>query len=76
MRVKLFWRNQPGRPTSGPMGFGQLTWGNAQEIETEINTWLQQNPGIKVVDIKQSSSGGSFAESLWLISVWYEVSQA
>jgi hypothetical protein len=25
-----------------------------------------------VVDIKQSASGGSFADSLWLISVWYE----
>ena len=33
---------------------------------------MQQNPNIKIVDIKQSASGGSFAASLWFISVWYE----
>ena len=75
MRVKLFWKNSPGRPNTG-LGFGRMTWGNAQEIESEINSWLQQNPGIKVVDIKQSASGGSFADSMWLISVWYEESKA
>ena len=52
--------------------FKGLSFKNAQDLESEINAWLQQNPSIKVVDIKQAASGGSFAESLWLISVWYE----
>jgi len=70
MHVKLFWKNQPGRPSAGL--FKGLSFKNAQDLESEINAWLQQNPSIKVVDIKQAASGGSFAESLWLISVWYE----
>jgi hypothetical protein len=45
---------------------------NAQDFQAEINAWLEQHPGITVVGIKQSASGGSFADSLWLISVWYE----
>ena len=50
----------------------ELSLKKSQELETEINTWLSQNPKIKVVDIKQSASGGSYNPSLWLISVWYE----
>ena len=30
-----------------------------QDLETEMNAWLQQNPNIKIVEIKQSASGGS-----------------
>lgn len=45
---------------------------NVQRLEDELNTWLSQNPNIKIVDIKQSGSGGSMSQSLWLISVWYE----
>ena len=62
MKVKLFWKN-------GPMGRGEK---NARELEEEINAWLSENPRIKIVDIKQSSSGGSLAGSLWFVSVWYE----
>jgi hypothetical protein len=69
MRVKLFWKNQPGSPFGL---FKGLSFKNAQDLENEINDWLQQNPKIKVSDIKQSASGGSFAASLWLVSVWYE----
>ena len=58
MHVKLFWKN--------------LSGGNPQEFEAEINAWLQQHPGIRVVDIKQSASAGTFTGSLWLLSVWYE----
>ena len=50
----------------------ELSLKKSQELETEINNWLSQNPKIKVVDIKQSASGGSYNPSLWLISVWYE----
>jgi hypothetical protein len=33
---------------------------------------LDGHPAIKIVDVKQSASGGSFGASLWFISVWYE----
>ena len=46
--------------------------GNARDLEAEINAWLRGNSQIRIVDIRQSASGGSFAESLWMISVWYE----
>jgi hypothetical protein len=71
MRVKLFWKNEPMKPGSGLFGSG-LSAKNARDLEDEINGWLQQNPNIKIADIRQSASGGSFAGSLWLISVWYE----
>ncbi len=70
MRVKLFWQNEPMKPGAF-LGF-KPTGKNAQGFEAEINAWLQNNQRIKIVDIKQSASGGSFAGSLWLISVWYE----
>jgi len=31
-----------------------------------------ENPRIKVVEIKQSSSGGSFGSPLWFVSLWSE----
>ncbi len=71
MRVKLFWKNEPMRPAIGRFS-AKLSGKNAQDFENEIDAWLQQNPGIKVIDIKQSASGGSMTGSLWLISVWYE----
>lgn len=43
-----------------------------QILEDEINNWLGTNPGIKVVDIKQSCCGGSFNPSLTVVSIWYE----
>jgi hypothetical protein len=45
---------------------------DAQSFEDEINTWLAANPGIKVLDIKQSSNGGSFDTTKVVISIWYE----
>lgn len=41
-------------------------------LEAEINTWLAQHPGIKIVDIRQSSNGGSWNDTKFFISVWYE----
>jgi hypothetical protein len=70
MRVKLFWKNEPMKPGAF-LGFS-LTAKNAQDFEAELNAWLRDNPRIKIVDIRQSASGGSLAGSLWLISVWYE----
>jgi hypothetical protein len=71
MLVKLFWKNEAMKP-AGFFGSGP-TGKNAQVFEAEINAWLGDNPRIRIVDIRQSASGGSFAGSLWLISVWYEV---
>jgi hypothetical protein len=70
MRVKLFWKNEPMKP-SAFLGLNPRAK-NAQDFEADINAWLQKNEKVKIVDIKQSASGGSFAGSLWLISVWYE----
>jgi hypothetical protein len=74
MRVKLFWKNEPGKPAAGTIK-QRLSFGRARELENEINDWLQENPGIKITTIKQSASGGSLAGSLWLVSVWFEESQ-
>jgi hypothetical protein len=46
---------------------------HTQEFEDEINTWLAANPQIRVVDIKQSSNGGSFDTTKVVISIWYEL---
>ena len=45
----------------------------AAGLESEINIWLESEPGIKMVDIKQTSCGGSFEPGQHLISVWYEI---
>jgi len=45
----------------------------AASLEGEINAWLESEPEIKVVDIKQTSCGGSFEPARHLISVWYEM---
>lgn len=44
-------------------------------IEREINTWLMTKPNIEVVKIKQSATGGSFASTKLLVSVWYQDSE-
>ena len=72
MRVKLFWMNDPMGPWKSGWLRGVPTAKNAQDLENEINAWLANNSSIRVVDIKQTASGGSYAASLWLISVWYE----
>lgn len=67
MRVKLFWKSFKDEWREA------LAFRKAQDLlENELNDWFSQNPKIKVVDIKQSASGGSLAPALWLISVWYE----
>ena len=40
-------------------------------LEDQINQWLSQNKGVEIVRVEQSACGGSMAESLWMISVWY-----
>jgi hypothetical protein len=64
MKVKLFWMNNP-------LIFG-LGDRNARALEDQINTWLSENPHIKIVDIKQSSSSSYMSGTLWFVSVWYD----
>ena len=45
----------------------------AAGLESEINIWLESEPGIKVVNIKQTSCGGSLEPGQHLISVWHEI---
>ena len=42
------------------------------DLEKEINNWLEEHPGIKIIDIKQSSNGGSLHVTKLFVSVWYE----
>ena len=71
MKVKLFWKKNPVR-------FGSLVQqlsgfkDNTNPLEDEINAWLREHPHIKIADIRQSATGGSWGPMLWSISVWYE----
>jgi hypothetical protein len=60
MKVKLFW-------TKAPVVNGDK---NIRPFEDEINAWLSERPRIKIIDIRQSSSGETFGS--WFVSVWYE----
>lgn len=63
MRVKFFMRG----------GYvGSYKPEHHRELEDEVNAWLERNPGIKVIDIKQSASGGSWAKPQLFIAVLYE----
>ena len=70
LRVKLFGSTNPlktsfsGKNSTSP------------ELESEINMWLIKNPGVDIVEIKQSLAGGSFASAKLLVSVWYRDSTA
>ena len=41
-------------------------------LEEEVNDWLQQNPDITIIDIRQAACGGSMADAKLYISLWYE----
>lgn len=64
MRVKLFSKKE---------GYFKKNSTASTEFEQEINSWLQANPSIKIIEIKQSSSGGSLEPAIHLISVWYNI---
>ncbi len=44
----------------------------SSHLEQEVNAWLESRPGIKIIDIKQSSCGGSLEPEKHIISIWYE----
>ncbi len=68
MRVKIFSMMSLYRK-SGMFKKAQADGGRI--LEDQINQWLSQNKGVEIVRVEQSSCGGSFADSLWMISVWY-----
>jgi hypothetical protein len=43
-----------------------------QELEDEVNAWLTEHPGIRIIHVTQSSNGGSFDTTKVMMSVWYE----
>lgn len=63
MRVKLFVKDKS--PFTGWRRF-------LSQLEDEINAWLADSPGIRIVHVTQSSNGGSFDTSKVWLSVWYE----
>jgi len=63
MKVKIFTNKE---------GYFKKTSATSLELEREINLWLEANPNIKIIKIKQNSSGGSLEPTVHLISLWYE----
>jgi hypothetical protein len=63
MKMKLF-----GRINTDKKGL------NVLELEGEINAWLEKNPDIKVINVEQSSNGGSMQNTKLFFSIWYEES--
>jgi len=62
MKVKLFSQKDPLQ------GKGK----QQTDLENAINDWLEKNRAVKVIDIKQSVSGGSWIAPTLFISLWYE----
>lgn len=57
--------------------FRKKTWSDSsvsfsKAVEQEINDWLAAHPAIRIVDIRQSSSGGSLEPAAIATSIWYE----
>ncbi len=48
-----------------------LNIGNAPALEREINKWLNENPGIKIFQIKQDYAYGN-REFNTIVTVWYK----
>jgi hypothetical protein len=67
MKVKLFWKKNPVFNA-----WGIASNDETNSLEDEINAWLREHPHIKIADIRQSATGGSWGPMLWSISVWYE----
>jgi hypothetical protein len=72
MKMKLFVQSLRFKPKDW---WGrQVTVLDQGDIEGEINTWMSQHPGIKVLNIKQSVIGPAwgFGNVVIYTSVWYE----
>lgn len=47
---------------------------DVSDLEKDVNAWMEQKPSIRIIDVRQSSNGGSMANTKVFISVWYEES--
>jgi hypothetical protein len=71
MKVKLFVQNL--RVKAKDFLGSQVYALNQGDLEAEINLWLDQNPGITVVNIQQSMVPRFGFGSVGVVtSVWYE----
>jgi hypothetical protein len=52
--------------------FGREGSKHALGLEEEINDWLAEHPGIRIVDTGQCASGGSLQDTRLYVSIWYE----
>lgn len=50
--------------------FGRLS-AIASSLEEDVNDWLEIHPEITIIDIKQTSCGGSLEASKHILSIWY-----
>lgn len=63
VRMKLFIKDK------SPFSF----WSTFQSrLEDEVNAWLADNPGIRIVHVTQSSNGGSLDSSKIWLTIWYD----
>ncbi len=62
MKVKLFSIGNPRAKESK----------NQSILEDQLNRWLSENASLRIVHIKQSVAGGSWAYPTVFVSIWYE----
>jgi hypothetical protein len=64
MQVKVF--------SAAGSGFGRAIPDTAlAELESRVNEWLKAEPQCRVVEIRQSSAGGSWGHLQFFLTVWY-----
>ncbi len=68
MKVKIFSKRKGSKFSSIFQKLSEIL----SLIEQDINAWLESHPNIKIIEIKQSSCGGSLEPSIHIISIWYE----
>ncbi len=68
MRVKIFTMHTLYKK---PGPFKEVQAHAGPILEENINQWFSQNKGVEIVRVEQSACVGTFSESLWMISVWY-----
>jgi hypothetical protein len=70
MRVKFF-AFPLSHKGAGLFGSARPRVENAGEIEAAMNEWLAGRPGIRIVQVQQTTSPG-FGQVFLYLTVWYE----
>jgi hypothetical protein len=70
MEVKIFTKIL--KPKINKSFWSSSTSPSDNGLEAEVNLWLASKPNVEIKNIKQSQSGGSFAPSTIVISIWYQ----